>query len=137
MWPLSRRQRLHFESTLEGSALAGRLDQPTGSLSGGERQLLTVILARLRGAKLLLIDEGFSALDLENARRCLEFVKTLVDARQCGVLLVTHDFRFASKSSHRLLVLRRGRLVFDSSLSQGPRPNAEQLWQIATLDEGI
>lgn len=135
MRPMSRDGRNRFEEVVRGGALEGRLDQAAGTLSGGERQLLTVMLARLRGARLLLIDEGFSSLDVDNAKRCLGFVESLVDSRECGALMVTHDFHFASQSRHRLLILRHGRLIFDSIRHRGPRPTAEHLWLQATEGE--
>jgi putative tryptophan/tyrosine transport system ATP-binding protein len=136
MRPLSTQRRREFAMFLADGPLEGRLDQLVGSLSGGERQLLTILLAQMRGARLLLIDEGFSSLDLENTRRCLGLVQDLVDAGECGVLMVTHDLHMASQSGRRLLVLRQGRLVLDSLQVPDVAPSADELWRLASVAEG-
>ena len=82
--------------------------QPTGTLSGGERQSLAIARAVYFGAKLLILDEPTSALGVAQSASVLKQIRTLRD-RGGGIILITHNVRDAYAAGDRFTVLDRGR----------------------------
>lgn len=90
--------RLHsLGTTLDARQLAGEL-------SGGQRQLFTLLLAVLSAPRILLLDEPTSALDARHAALVLDVVREFSGA-QTATIMVTHDLSEARQIGHRLLVL--------------------------------
>jgi simple sugar transport system ATP-binding protein len=82
--------------------------QPTGILSGGERQSLAIARAVYFGAKLLILDEPTSALGVAQTAAVLRQIRTLRD-RGIGIVLITHNVRDAYAIGDRFTVLDHGR----------------------------
>lgn len=91
------------------------------TLSGGEAQRVALARALVRHPKLLLLDEPFAALDALTRLRMQALVGQLIGQHRPGVLLVTHDVEEAILLADRVLVLRRGRIIFDHVVGI-PRP---------------
>lgn len=107
-----RKCRERYLELLRPIGLDARLDQLVQTLSGGERQLLTLLVASLRPASIILLDEPFSALDPRNARTGLDQVEAMHRAGKT-ILQVTHDEKLAMSLGTRTVVLRSGRVVYD------------------------
>lgn len=88
--------------------LENRLEEKVSSLSGGERQALSLVMATLSPAKILLLDEITAALDPKAKEKVLEIAITL--ARESGLttLMITHSMDELSKVSGRVLRLEEG-----------------------------
>lgn len=112
---LSLRQILSiFERVAElGIGLEHRLDQPMGSLSGGQRQALALVMATLAPSSVVLLDEHTAALDPANAEFVLELTATLAARFDLTVLMVTHSMRQALDLGTRTVMLHEGEIVFD------------------------
>jgi len=80
------------------------------SLSGGERQLVTVARALAQETSILLLDEPTSHLDLANARRILNVLRSLKDAGKT-VVFTTHDPNSAAAVADHLILLREGMVL--------------------------
>ena len=93
--------------------LEGRLDQPIGSLSGGQRQIVTLVMATWRRPELLLLDEHTAALDPAAADRVIQATAEIVRARSLTALMVTHSLAQAASLGDRLLLVHRGRIALD------------------------
>ena len=61
-----------------GMGLEDRLDNPIGSLSGGQRQALTLLMATYRRPELLLLDEHTAALDPQSAEQVIRLTEQVV-----------------------------------------------------------
>jgi simple sugar transport system ATP-binding protein len=87
-------------------------DQPVGTLSGGERQAVSIARAVYFGAKVLILDEPTSALGVKQSGVVLRYV---VQARErgLGVIFITHNPHHAYPVGDRFVILNRGRLVGD------------------------
>lgn len=96
-----------------GLGLENRLDQPMGSLSGGQRQALSLVMATLAPSTLLLLDEHTAALDPRNAEFVLDFTRRLAERFGLTVLMVTHSMRQALDLGSRTLMLHEGRIILD------------------------
>jgi simple sugar transport system ATP-binding protein len=84
------------------------LEQPAGTLSGGERQCVAIARAMHFGAKALILDEPTAALGVKQAGMVLRYVARARD-RGLGVVLITHNPHHAYPVGDRFLLLNRGR----------------------------
>lgn len=124
-------------------AMASRLPD---ALSGGQRQRVAIARALAPGARLLLLDEAFGALDPVTRDALGARIRQLHDALGLTTLLVTHDMSEALLLADRVLVMKAGRIVADATpaeLARGgggeeaqalvavPRQQAERLAELA------
>jgi simple sugar transport system ATP-binding protein len=84
------------------------VDQPAGTLSGGERQSVAIARAVYFGAKVLILDEPTSALGVKQAGVVLRYIVAARD-RGLGVVFITHNPHHAYPVGDRFLILNRGR----------------------------
>jgi simple sugar transport system ATP-binding protein len=86
------------------------VDQPIGTLSGGERQCVAIARAVYFGAKALVLDEPTAALGVKQAGVVLRYI---VQARERGlaVVFITHNPHHAYPVGDRFLILNRGRSI--------------------------
>ncbi|WP_321573463.1 ABC transporter ATP-binding protein [Geminicoccus flavidas] len=110
---LAALQRLH---------VADLAMEPLDRLSGGQRQMVALAQAVVRGTGLLLLDEPTSALDLRHQVEVMAVVRALA-AEGRTVLLVLHDLSLAGRWSDRIVVLDRGRLHADGMPVEVIRPD--------------
>ena len=96
-----------------GLGLENRLQDRAGLLSGGQRQALTMVMATLVRPELLLLDEHTAALDPKTAAQILELTRNIVTAHGLTTLMVTHNMHQALALGNRLIMMHRGRIIFD------------------------
>jgi putative ABC transport system ATP-binding protein len=108
-----RLQALRESVARLGMGLEARLDTPIGMLSGGQRQALTVLMATIVRPTLLLLDEHTAALDPRSADLVTRLTHDVVTASGLTTLMVTHSMTQAVQLGDRVLVMHRGRLVYD------------------------
>lgn len=114
-WALSRALQEEMRARLAdlGIGLEDRLEQPVSALSGGQRQALTMLMATWQRPRLLLLDEHTAALDPRSADLVMNLTGRIVADRGLTVLMVTHSMQQAVQFGQRLLMLHRGRIVYD------------------------
>lgn len=95
-------------------ALASRLKQEAGTLSGGEQQMLAIGRGLMSEPKLLILDEPSLGLSPVMTARIFELIKDTA-SRGVGVLLIEQNARAALALSDNALILERGRVAV-----QGP-----------------
>lgn len=93
--------------------LENRLDNPIGTLSGGQRQAVTLLMATWRRPSLLLLDEHTAALDPKSAVQVAELTRTIVRRERLTALMVTHSMAQAVQLPDRIIMMHRGRIVRD------------------------
>jgi len=83
------------------------VDQPIGTLSGGERQCVAISRAVHFGAKVLILDEPTAALGVKQSGVVLKYI---INARErgLGVIFITHNPHHAYPVGDRFLLLKRG-----------------------------
>ena len=106
------------EAALARVGLKGREKSYPHELSGGERQRVAIARAFLYPHDTLLMDEPFSSLDLALKKSLIEVVGELWRETGNTVLFVTHDVHEAALLSHRAVVLKKGRVVYDAPVSE-------------------
>lgn len=93
--------------------LENRLDSLAGTLSGGQRQAVSVAMATARDPELLLLDEHVSALDPTRARVVMDQTEAIARRQGIATLMITHDMGHAIKHSDRLILMHRGNIAMD------------------------
>ncbi|MBO7376724.1 MAG: ATP-binding cassette domain-containing protein [Clostridia bacterium] len=113
----SRADRALFRERLAalGMGLEDRMNSPVGLLSGGQRQALTLLMATFNPPKLLLLDEHTAALDPATAETVLELTRRTVEDNRLCCLMITHNIKDALALGGRILMMDRGRIIFDAS----------------------
>ena len=96
-----------------GLGLEDKMDSPVGSLSGGQRQALSLLMATMTPMDLLLLDEHTAALDPKTAETIMELTDRIVKEKRVTTLMVTHNLRFAVDYGDRILMMHEGRAVID------------------------
>ncbi|MGW7425948.1 ATP-binding cassette domain-containing protein [Streptomyces sp. NPDC054813] len=86
------------------------VDQPIGTLSGGERQCVAIARAVYFGAKVLILDEPTAALGVKQSGVVLKYVAAARD-QGLGVVLITHNPHHAYLVGDRFVLLKRGTMV--------------------------
>jgi simple sugar transport system ATP-binding protein len=84
------------------------VDQPIGTLSGGERQCVAIARAVYFGAKVLILDEPTAALGVKQAGVVLRYIAQARE-RGLGVIFISHNPHHAYPVGDRFLLLKRGR----------------------------
>jgi putative ABC transport system ATP-binding protein len=93
--------------------LEHRLDARMGTLSGGQRQAMTLLMATLGGPQLLLLDEHTAALDPRSEEQVLRLTAELVERHRLTAIMVTHSVEHATALGNRVILMHRGRIVED------------------------
>jgi putative ABC transport system ATP-binding protein len=96
-----------------GLGLENRLSDPVSLLSGGQRQALSLLMATLQSARILLLDEHVSALDPRTASYVLNVTRRIVSEHKLTTLMVTHSMMAALELGERTIMLHEGRIVLD------------------------
>jgi putative tryptophan/tyrosine transport system ATP-binding protein len=95
--------------------LEDRLNNPIGTLSGGQRQALTLFMATMRRPELLLLDEHTAALDPKSAEQIIILTEKVIRKNSLTSLMVTHSMQQAASLGDRLIMMHRGEIVADIS----------------------
>lgn len=93
--------------------LEDRMKNPVGLLSGGQRQVLTLLMATLVTPKILLLDEHTAALDPATAEKVLDLTKRIVKEHNITCLMITHNMQSALDLGNRTIMMDSGNIVLD------------------------
>lgn len=122
-----RRHDLRDRVAAMGLGLEDRLDNPIGTLSGGQRQSLTLLMAALIRPSLLLLDEHTAALDPKSADQVIRLTQGIIEKDGLTTLMVTHSMQQAAFLGNRIVMMDRGRVVHDISGEEKTRLRPEDL----------
>ena len=112
--------------TMLGLGLENKLDQPMGTLSGGQRQALTLLMAVIpvqtgkEEAKILLMDEPTAALDPKTSALILELADMIIKEFNLTVIFVTHQIKDALRYGDRIVCMDSGKIKRD--IAEGAKP---------------
>lgn len=96
-----------------GIGLEGRLKAKVGTLSGGERQALSLLMATFTEPQILLLDEHTAALDPARAELVTRLTQNIVSELKLTTLMVTHNMEQAIRLGNRLIMMDAGRIILD------------------------
>lgn len=110
-----------------GIGMEERLDNEIGTLSGGQRQALTLLMATLVKPRLLLLDEHTAALDPKTANQVIRLTHEIVSRDRLTTIMVTHSMQQAVNLGDRLVMMHRGQIIHDISGTEKHRLRVEDL----------
>jgi len=107
--------------------LEDRLANPIGTLSGGQRQALTLLMASWLKPELLLLDEHTAALDPKTAEQVIRLTHDIIERDKLTTLMVTHSMQQAVNLGQRIVMMHKGRILHDLEGSERARIRPEDL----------
>jgi ABC-2 type transport system ATP-binding protein len=127
-FPMTPRQVLgltasYYDAPRDAEELLDLLDlarcarTPWRRLSGGEQQRTLLALALLGRPRVLVLDEPTTAVDPEGRQVIRRLIASERD-RGCALLVTTHELTEAERSSDRVIIMNRGRVVIHGTLEQ-------------------
>lgn len=115
-WGMKKSEAEEYKELLKGLELGleTRTGQKVGSLSGGQRQALTLLMASLSNPRLLLLDEHTAALDPKTAKKVLALTDEIIEKDKLTAIMITHNMNDAITHGNRLIMMNAGRIIFDA-----------------------
>ncbi len=112
---ITKKDTAAFQEALKqlDMGLEDRMQVPVGTLSGGQRQALTLLMATIVPPKLLLLDEHTAALDPGAAEKIMNLTKQIVEKNHTTCLMITHNLHQAVTTGNRTLMMADGRIISD------------------------
>ena len=86
-----------------------------GSLSGGQRQTLALLMATMKPIEFLILDEHTAALDPKTAEIVMQLTGKIVKEKKVTTIMVTHNLRYAVEYGDRLLMMHQGHAIIDKA----------------------
>lgn len=108
--------------------LENRLDNKIGSLSGGQRQALTLLMAVVKKPRLLLLDEHTAALDPKSVNQIIKLTEKFVSRDNLTTIMVTHSMQQALSLGNRTLMMHNGEIIEDIPLSLKKKLTVDDLF---------
>jgi len=93
--------------------LENKINQPMGTLSGGQRQALTLLMSVMDDCKILLLDEPTAALDPRSADIVMKTADTLIKDFSLTSILITHNLKDAFTYGNRIIQMAEGKIIHD------------------------
>jgi len=112
---INKDRRQLFREALAGLGLGleDRLNTPVGTLSGGQRQALALVMATVSRPAILLLDEHIATLDPKTAQTVLGLSDAIIERENVTAIMVTHNMELALRYGNRLIMMHKGRIVVD------------------------
>jgi len=108
--------------------LEDKLNQSMGSLSGGQRQALTLLMGVMDKTDVLLMDEPTAALDPKSAQKIMELAKEINASLGITIVLITHSLKDALQYGDRLLMFKSGIIEKDINESEKQKLTLNEMY---------
>jgi putative ABC transport system ATP-binding protein len=96
-----------------GMGLEKKIEQPMGTLSGGQRQALTLLMSIMDSCQVLLLDEPTAALDPRSADTVMKTADKLIKDFKLTAILITHNLKDAYNYGTRIIQMSEGLILKD------------------------
>ena len=108
---VNRKKIVEYKEQLAslGLGLEDKLHIKMGSLSGGQRQAVALLMATMTPLRFLILDEHTAALDPKTADVIMELTDKVIKEKQLTAIMVTHNLRYAMEYGNRLIMMNRGK----------------------------
>ena len=120
--PLFERELADMQLWLENN-----LHVSVGSMSGGQRQALSLLMATLITPQLLLLDEHTAALDPKTSDLIIQLTKKIVEEKKMTTIMITHNLKHAITYGDRLLMFHKGEIIMDIPKEEKKQLTVEKL----------
>ena len=110
--------------------LEDKMGVQVGSLSGGQRQALALLMATMTPIDFLILDEHTAALDPRTAEIVMKLTDQIVREKKMTTVMVTHNLRYALEYGDRILMMHQGKIVLDKVGEEKNRLNTDEIMGI-------
>lgn len=107
--------------------LEDRMNVKVGSLSGGQRQAMALVIANMNDIDLLILDEHTAALDPKSSDTVMKLTDKIVKKKGVTTLMVTHNLRFAIEYGNRIVMMHSGKAMIDASGEEKSKLSVDNL----------
>lgn len=115
-----------------GLGLENMLSAKAGSLSGGQRQALAMIMCVMTPIDFLILDEHTAALDPKTSDTIMALTDRVIRERRLTALMVTHNLRYAVAYGDRLMMMHQGSVVLDKQGEEKKNTKLEDVLNLFT-----
>ena len=115
-----------------GLGLEDKLNVKMGSLSGGQRQAVALLMATMTPLDFLILDEHTAALDPHTADIIMELTDKIVREKKLTAIMVTHNLRYAVEYGSRLIMMDKGHIVLDVKGEKKENTKVEDILDLFT-----
>lgn len=114
---INKNRKSYYQELLSqlNLGLENKLNVKVGSLSGGQRQAMALLMSTMTPIDFLILDEHTAALDPKTADLIMELTDKIVKQKNLTTIMVTHNLRYAVEYGNRLLMMHQGEAVMDLS----------------------
>lgn len=110
--------------------LEDKMGVQVGSLSGGQRQALALLMATMTPIDFLILDEHTAALDPKTAEIIMQLTDQVVKEKKVTTIMVTHNLRYAVEYGNRLIMMHEGEAILDKSGEEKRKLDTEEIMGI-------
>ena len=112
---VGRKKREMFQEAVSkfDMGLEDRMKTKIGLLSGGQRQVVTLLMCTIVTPKLLLLDEHTAALDPVTADKVMAITNSIVKENQITTMMITHNMSQALTTGTRTIMMENGEIIID------------------------
>lgn len=126
---INKNRKSHYQELLSqlNLGLENKLNMKVGSLSGGQRQAMALLMSTMSPIDFLILDEHTAALDPKTADLIMELTDKIVKQKKLTTIMVTHNLRYAVEYGNRLLMMHQGETVMDLSAKEKQELKVEDI----------
>lgn len=112
---VSKKRIAYYQELLRplNLGLEDKMNVKVGSLSGGQRQAMALLMSTMTPIEFLILDEHTAALDPKTAEIIMELTGKIVKEKKLTAIMVTHNLRYAVEYGDRILMMHQGQNVMD------------------------
>ena len=115
-----------------GLGLEDKMGVRVGSLSGGQRQAMALLMSTMTPIEFLILDEHTAALDPHTAEIIMQLTDWVVKEKKLTAMMVTHNLRYAVEYGSRILMMDRGQIVLDVDGDEKQKMQVDDILDIFT-----
>ncbi len=112
--------------------LEDRMKTKVGLLSGGQRQVVTLLMCTVVPPKLLLLDEHTAALDPATSEKIMKITNDMIRKNNLTTLMITHNINSALKTGTRTIMMDSGSIILDISGEERDKMSLNELLDLYT-----
>ncbi len=110
--------------------LEDKLHTQVGSLSGGQRQAVALLMSTMTPVDFLILDEHTAALDPKTAEIIMGLTDRIVKEKHVTTIMVTHNLRYAIEYGNRLVMMHEGNVILDKRGDEKKNMDTEEIMNI-------
>lgn len=112
--------------------LEDRMKTKVGLLSGGQRQVVTLLMCTITTPRLLLLDEHTAALDPATSDKIMKITNDIVKKNNITTMMITHNLNSAIRTGTRTIMMDDGKIILDISGEERDKMSLNELLELYT-----